>query len=761
MSKAEVLSHLRAHRTSFVIDDFVYFSGRRWHADARKVIDEVHAAGLGPFVAIRSSGAEESLHPSASPGWFHTELGVAVSDEGAVATAIDKVLGSMAVSSPDGGGVMVQTQLRGAAMAGVVTSRTPSGTPYLIVEYDASGRTDAVTSGHHPQRVVLTTSARRVPEPWDAIQLSVQEISSLLGLDDLVVEFGLDAEGKVHIFQVWDRGRDEPGPPLLGDAVHSAERSLNSLRRATTGPLILSDMTDWNPAEMLGPRPARLDIDLYATLITDRTWAEARAALGYVDCAGSLMVRLDGQPYIDVPRSFRSLVAAATPEPTRETYVSLCLDRLAEEPALHDKVEHEILTTYWPLDGQVTSVAGDLPHRHAVAFERALRDLTSAVLSRWDPLLAWAERSGRSLAGWRLAHPFDQDEDTYELPALIEEGIDRCRELGTLPFAMVARLAFIADGLVRELVAKSGDDGLRSAFWSGINTPAQRLALALADRTVATETITATFGHLRPHAYNLESRPYAARPSFLEALRGARPETDPAPTRFSASSEAALHRYASDLGVMSGPGLHRLAAAVAAREEHKFIFSAVLSDVLERLALLGERLGLSRSDVRALGLRPLLELARSGNVDVARHEADQARAREDLRHEILFPDVVLPESRLAAFEYVQARPTYVTQDVVRSRIWRLETVPDAPSVIDGQIVAIESADPGFDWIFSRPIAGLITCYGGSSSHMAIRCQELAIPASIGCGAPLFSTLTHLGSVVLDCRHANITSVSPW
>ena len=47
------------------------------------------------------------------------------------------------------------------------------------------------------------------------------------------------------------------------------------------------------------------------------------------------------------------------------------------------------------------------------------------------------------------------------------------------------------------------------------------------------------------------------------------------------------------------------------------------------------------------------------------------------------------------------------------------------------IVVIENADPGFDWIFSHKIKGLITKFGGINSHMSIRCEELNVPAIIG------------------------------
>ncbi len=48
---------------------------------------------------------------------------------------------------------------------------------------------------------------------------------------------------------------------------------------------ILSDMTDWNPAEMIGHHPRPLAYSLYRELITKATWRRARARIGYVDPA--------------------------------------------------------------------------------------------------------------------------------------------------------------------------------------------------------------------------------------------------------------------------------------------------------------------------------------------------------------------------------------------------------------------------------------------------------------------------------------------
>ena len=60
-------------------------------------------------------------------------------------------------------------------------------------------------------------------------------------------------------------------------------------------------------------------------------------------------------------------------------------------------------------------------------------------------------------------------------------------------------------------------------------------------------------------------------------------------------------------------------------------------------------------------------------------------------------------------------------------------IKNKKSNLTNKIVLIENADPGYDFIFTKNIKGLITKYGGSNSHMAIRCSELNIPAAIGVG----------------------------
>ena len=74
---------------------------------------------------------------------------------------------------------------------------------------------------------------------------------------------------------------------------------------------------------------------------------------------------------------------------------------------------------------------------------------------------------------------------------------------------------------------------------------------------------------------------------------------------------------------------------------------------------------------------------------------------------------------------------------------------------------VESADPGYDWIFSHGIGGFITKYGGANSHMAIRAAELGLPAAIGVGDKLFNKLSKSNKIKIDCVNHNIIIINPF
>ena len=102
------------------------------------------------------------------------------------------------------------------------------------------------------------------------------------------------------------------------------------------------------------------------------------------------------------------------------------------------------------------------------------------------------------------------------------------------------------------------------------------------------------------------------------------------------------------------------------------------------------------------------------------------------------------------------RPNFITNSLIKAELIDLDSLTvDNYDRVSDRIVLLEKADPGYDWIFSKGIAGLITRFGGAASHMAIRCAEFGIPAAIGCGETIYKELKSKYIVELNCRGKNI------
>ena len=97
---------------------------------------------------------------------------------------------------------------------------------------------------------------------------------------------------------------------------------------------------------------------------------------------------------------------------------------------------------------------------------------------------------------------------------------------------------------------------------------------------------------------------------------------------------------------------------------------------------------------------------------------------------INLPSLICDSDDVFKFYEDHTKPNYITQkNVVADICFNLSN----PKKMQNKIILIENADPGYDWIFSHNISGLVTKFGGANSHMAIRCSELNIPAAIGAG----------------------------
>ena len=130
-------------------------------------------------------------------------------------------------------------------------------------------------------------------------------------------------------------------------------------------------------------------------------------------------------------------------------------------------------------------------------------------------------------------------------------------------------------------------------------------------------------------------------------------------------------------------------------------------------------------------------------------ELGKTRYSETLKTSL--PPLITRPDDVLAFEWPEMSPSFIT----RKRVAAPVVFGDYRENLRGAIVCIPSADPGFDWLFSHSIAGLITAWGGTNSHMAIRAGELGLPAVIGAGEINFGRWSLASVLQIDCAEQRV------
>jgi glutamine kinase len=777
-TKAEALERLRPLLRGAEVLDLFHFRVGDWRRSPAKVLQAIRARFQRMPVAVRSSAVSEDTQHDSRAGAFRSCLHVDAADPAALGQAIEHVAASLSGNPLDQ--VLVQPMLGDVTMSGVLMTRDlEDGAPYHVINYDdESGKTDTVTGGTGVNKTVYIfhrADPAHVQSPRIHRILDLaRELEAICGPVPLDVEFALTESGRLVVFQVrrisvsrnWRASVTEHVaaslPPIESFiAERSAPRSALAGRRT-----ILGVMPDWNPAEMIGTTPSRLAASLYRELITRQTWREARVRLGYRDVpAEELMVLLAGRPYIDVRNSFNSFLPAALPDETANALVDAWLDRLEVHPEWHDKVEFEVAHTCRDFAFEESfrnRYDGILP-RHAFAdFKSQLTKLTARLLDGGKRgSLHTAEQAIATLAARQEPLRTRVEDAGPDVLARVSALLEDCRLLGTLPFAMLARHAFVAEALLRSVVVRGAlrEESL-AAFRRSLNTVTSSFSQDLADVCAGRgkrQRFLECYGHLRPGTYDIRSLRYADRDDLFDGCLPPRDAKGEVRFRLRAAERRALQQLLAEsgLGRVTVDGLFRHARrAITGRESAKFVFTRNLSDALEMLADWGESLGLSREQLAHLRLEDILEtLTRPALVQARRHFlelAEQGHLALQTARAVKLGFLIRHAGDVHVVPMHRSAPNFIGRTRLQERIVRLDSISSAHTEMFQKVVCIENADPGFDFIFTRGIRGLVTKYGGANSHMAIRCAELDLPAAIGCGEQVFERIVAAGAVDLDC-----------
>jgi phosphohistidine swiveling domain-containing protein len=737
-----------------------------WRRDSAACVATVSGNGFSEPLIVRSSCLKEDAASQSNAGAFLSVSDVTIEN---LSDAVERVIGSYGGARPDDE-VLIQPMLQGVVRSGVAFSHDPNTcAPYRVISWHEGADTGFVTGGQGGQ--VWQQAARSpvaAPDKVAPVVKLVEELLEHFGGVPVDCEFAFTEDsGKEVLWLLQAR------PLILTAAPEEDAAQTNRLetieskiaRGMQPHPFLMGRRTvygvmpDWNPAEILGVRPKPLALSLYRELVTDAIWAYQRHNYGYRNLRSfPLMPHFFGLPYIDVRLSFNSFIPADLEEGLAGRLVDHYIDRLLAEPTLHDKVEFEIVYSCYTLDlpQRLQSLAeAGFSESERKSIAESLRKLTNRILHPQDGLWRGDAAKLDVLQARReelLASSADPLERIYWL-------LEDAKRYGTLPFAGLARAGFVAVQMLKSLVAVGiFSDSDYEAFMASVSTVSGQLARdrALLDKS----TFLARYGHLRPGTYDILSPRYDEAPDFYFDWN--RRPAPPEPTRpFSLTLEQMreLGARLQSHGLDPDPvGLFDfMQAGIELRELAKFHFTRNLSDALALISEVGAQHGFSRDELAYCDCRVFGELhvAASDLPDALSRSIEQGRKRYANTARISLPPLISAPEDVWAFEWPAASPNFITQKNITAPVAGC----DDRNRLAGSIVCIPSADPGFDWLFSYPIAGLITAWGGVNSHMAIRAGELGLPAVVGAGEVLYRSWSTAGRLHIDCASRQVYAVA--
>lgn len=763
--KAVTLERLRPLLTQAVVLEQFRFSCRRWQRERAAVLAALarSAFAAGPMI-VRSSASAEDRAGASLAGHFLSVANVTADD---LPVAIDKVVASFGAASADADDIFVQPMLD-ATLNGVVFTLDPNtGGPYYVVNYEEGGDTAAVTGGKAANLktfVFWKGASVACRAPFDQVIRLCRELEGLLDSPALDIEFAFGRDGRLYLFQVRALAGasaqqvpvEEHRPLLESIAQRIAQANMPHpyLRGRRT---LYGIMPDWNPAEIIGIRPRPLALSLYRELVTDNIWAYQRHNYGYRDLRSfPLMLSFRGLPYIDVRVSFNSFIPSDVPDALADRLVDSYIDQLSEAPVLHDKVEFEIVHSCYTFDLQ-----SRLARLHDLGFSGAdtehlsssLRRLTNRIINRDTGLWRNDVRRIREL---EQRVPLIR-QGNMDLVGRLYWLKEDCKRYGTLPFAGLARAAFIAVQMLRSLVSVGAiEQGQYDRFMQSLETVGKRMTRDLARLTRA--EFLAEYGHLRPGTYDILSLRYDEDPARYLGDGAAMDGAGLEPADFSLSLPQMraiadlLRRHELEMDVVEL--FEFLQAAITGREQAKFVFTRSLSAMLSLMVELGDKYGFSREDMSFVdaGIIDNLHVASTDVKALLAGNIERGKARYAETRRIVLPPLISHPDDVWSFDMPPTDPNFITQCVGEGSVCGHDARAEDMA---GAFVFIPSADPGYDWIFSRGIAGFVTAYGGVNSHMAIRAGELGIPAVIGAGETLYAQWRKARRVRVDCANRRV------
>ena len=759
-TKAQTLNNLNNLLKESYIEPLYTFTGKEFF-DNKKLLIKSIKKYFKSNIIIRSSTSLEDSSNKSHAGQFLSIQNVDIKYEKDIEDSIVKVIHSYKKSIKNylKEEILIQKQSNNIITSGVIFTRNlETNEPYYVISYDDhSGKTDTVTSGMSTQTIWLhrNTNQYRCPKKWRKLLISILEIETIFKNMILDIEFAITKQGDVVIYQV---------RPLAANSKYFKNYTLNDNHieiiannyREYSGEnnFILSDMAFWNPSELIGDNPKPLSYTLFEDLITEYSWNKGIQKLGYTNIEKNLMYKCGNKPYINVDYAINALLPNKLSKLEKNQLVKYYKNKFLKNKMSHDKFEFDIMDTDNLLDDYSLDNVENYTNKATIKkYRKLLKKITTNMVANYSSTKKQCINDVRTCV--KQSKDITGTSHTTLINS-ISDDIKLLKRFAIPQFSTAARMAFVAKSIIENMyITKIFNDDDLSNFYKSLNTVAAKYQYDLSN--LSKNSFIKKYGHLRSGTYSLS----ALKINELKTTLSIKSKHK----NYIKINKSYYINKINDYIKTSKTRLKAvdifefLSGSLVLREYLKFEYTKVISKILDKINKLSNSLDIKNDLFEYL---PISIIKAGATFDNTLQLKDFYNRYILLEKEIFIKNSNLIQNQIISnknsfyvIENFIAKPNYVTKKVIKSKIHVLNDLKNDKLNLNNKIVVLSQADPGYDWIFSYKIKGLITKYGGIGSHMAIRCAEFDLPAAIGCGKKLYDDLVDIDSVTLDCNNKKI------
>ena len=756
------INYLNQVSASVNIPKYIYFNFKSFNKNKQNTITQIKKKFKNKII-IRSASYEEDNKKS-NAGKYLSISNIEIKNSDLIKKSIEKVFNSYG-KSKENQFVLIQEYIKNAESVGVIFSADQrNGSPFRTINFNNSNHTELITSGKSNGQIIYyynNIKKEKLKSNIFKIEKVIRKLEKKFPKIHLDIEF-LILKKKIYILQVRPlnirKTKKINYKKSLNDLQKKISKMISEKSHLVGNDRYFSTMTDWNPAEIIGLKPKPLATSLYQSLITDEVWSESRVSLGYKDVTKiPLLYSFLGTPYIDLKTDINSFLVSNLSDKIQQKLLNFYFKEFKKKPYFfYDKIESSLVINCVSLDiEKYKKILSDayLSKKEISEIINQYINLTSNIIIKLGENIKKYEH------GENIFKKLKNSKNSTVNKIFLLHNV--CKNYGTLPFANIARMGFVAVEFLNSfetlnIISKKE----KNHFLETIKSVSFDMSKSLRK---SKKIFIEKYGHLRPNTYEISTKNY--KEDFNNYFQNitAIPKK-PKKFKFSSLQKLKINKILKHnkfKNIDADLLVNFIENSIYHRENSKLFFTKIIDEIFSQLRLLSKRIGLKQNDIEYLNIKKILNLYEQFYhkdiiFDIRNNILENKRVYK-FNKNFNLPNIIIKKDDIYLFEEEKASPTFISEKIVSSKIIFIKKITKKLN-LENKIVCIRNADPGYEFIFNHKIKGLITAFGGPNSHMSIRCNEFSLPAAIGIGEKKFEELIKKNTLYLNCKKKMLSGI---